>query len=325
MPLINTSGVNTDRGYGLFALPRCTDGTKGIFALGQYCYTNYNSRDKYTYASCTSTASGGVASVASSYGSAAGNSTRGIFALGCGGGSIRNKYTYSSCTSTASGVGSASTCSSRGSAAGNSTRGIFAFGAGSATRNKYTYSSCTSTACGVGSASATSNYSSAAGNSTRGIFALGITGVYPCAHYSSIRNKYTYSSCTSTACGVASASFVSYLGSAAGNSTRGIFALGCGTTTYATRDKYTYASCTSTACGVGSASAASLAGSAAGNSTRGIFALGIAVGSCYSQSASTTRNKYTYSSCTSTASGVGGASFSSSQGSAASWATCVNI
>ena len=179
MPLINTSGVNTDRGYGLFALPRCTDGTKGIFALGQYCYTNYNSRDKYTYASCTSTASGGVASVASSYGSAAGNSTRGIFALGCGGGSIRNKYTYSSCTSTASGVGSAS--------------------------------------------------------------------------------------------------------------------------------------------------AASLAGSAAGNSTRGIFALGIAVGSCYSQSASTTRNKYTYSSCTSTASGVGGASFSSSQGSAASWATCVNI
>ena len=119
MPLINTSGVNTDRGYGLFALPSCTDGTKGIFALG--------------YAGGTS--------------------------------SIRNKYTYSSCTSTACGVGSASAASYQGSAAGNSTRGIFALGnagGASSTRNKYTYASCTSTACGVGSASAASYFGSAA-------------------------------------------------------------------------------------------------------------------------------------------------------------------
>jgi hypothetical protein len=39
---------------------------------------------------------------------------------------------------------------------------------------------------------------------------------------------------------------------------------------------------------------------------------------------STTREKYTYSSCTSTASGVGTASVASRGGAAASWATCVN-
>jgi hypothetical protein len=38
----------------------------------------------------------------------------------------------------------------------------------------------------------------------------------------------------------------------------------------------------------------------------------------------TTRNKYTYSSCTSTACGVGAASGASDGGAAASWALCVN-
>ena len=63
--------------------------------------------------------------------------------------------------------------------------------------------------------------------------------------------------------------------------------------------------------------------SAAGNSTRGIFALGLAQPPCCGV-VSTTREKYTYASCSSTASGVGGASVASSDGSAASWATCVN-
>jgi hypothetical protein len=149
----------------------------------------------------------------------------------------------------------------------------------------------------------------------KGIFALGYqTGC--CA--TKIRNKYTYATCTSTATGVAQSSCNSVLGSAAGNNTRGIFAIGANPGPVTTRNKYTYATCLSTASGVGGASAASRSGSAAGNNTRGIFALGCASGS------SSVRNKYTYSSCTSTASGVGTASVASRGGAAASWATCVN-
>ena len=59
-------------------------------------------------------------------------------------------------------------------------------------------------------------------------------------------------------------------------------------------------------------------GGGGGDGTKGIFALG------YSGGPSTTRNKYTYACCTSTASGVGAASAASYGGSAASWATCVN-
>jgi hypothetical protein len=81
---------------------------------------------------------------------------------------------------------------------------------------------------------------------------------------STTRNKYTYATCTSTACGVGAPSSAANQGSAAGNSTRGIFALGCvGGTQSAVRNKYTYASCVSTASGVASASAASNAQSAA--------------------------------------------------------------
>ena len=59
--------------------------------------------------------------------------------------------------------------------------------------------------------------------------------------------------------------------------------------------------------------------SASGDGTKGIFALGN-----FGGGALTTRNKYTYASCTSTACGVGAASAASYGGSAASWATCVN-
>ena len=137
---------------------------------------------------------------------------------------------------------------------------------------------------------------------------------------SNIRNKYTYATCSSTACGVGSASSNAFAGSAAGNDTRGIFALG-GNPPTNTRNKYTYATCTSTACGVAVSSCTSFAGrAAAGNSTRGIFALGFNSG--FTQQ--TTRNKYTYACCTSTAAGVGAASVASCFGSATSWATCVN-
>ena len=338
MPLLSTRGSASAKGFGLFATTSScclTDGNKGIFAIGSNtcgcCGTT--TRNKYTYATCLSTAVGvGTSSLTSVAGSAAGNSTRGIFAIGlssCVRRSTRNKYTYSSCTSTACGVGSASHSSSAGSAAGNSTRGIFSLGAAivcssfqrSTIRNKYTYSSCTSTACGVAAASCGSQWQSAVGNSTRGIFALGERSACGGSR-STIRNKYTYSSCTNTSSGVGAASCASCKGSAAGNSTRGIFTLGNnGGGGFTTRNKYTYACCTSTASGVGAASSPARFGSGAGNSTRGIFALG------YLNCASTitaTRNKYTYSSCTSTASGVGSASAASQKGSAASWATCVN-
>ena len=124
------------------------------------------------------------------------------------------------------------------------------------TRNKYTYACCTSTASGVAVASQRGGcLSGAAGNSTRGIFTLGL---YVCAcnfYYSANRNKYTYASCTSTACGVGAAQSSTSSGSAAGNSTRGIFSIGCraGTGGTTIRNKYTYASCTNTAC-VGAAS-----------------------------------------------------------------------
>ena len=325
MPAVITRGAFSAQGFGFGASAAgCgPDGTVGIFALGDLT-TN---RNKYTYASCTSTICGvGAASIGSRSGAAAGNSTRGIFALGatasCGlGTNIRNKYTYATCSSTTSCVATSSGNSGFGSASGNSTRGIFALGysgGASNVRNKYTYASCTSTATGVATASAASFRLSSAGNSTRGIFALGlIAGSCP----STTRNKYTYACCTSTASGVGAASVASYCGDAAGNGTRGIFALGAAPCRSTIRNKYTYATCVSTACGVGASSVASYAGAATGNSTRGIFALG-STPTCIG--GSTIRNKYTYASCTSTATGVAASSTRTYDGAAASWATGVN-
>ena len=148
-----------------------------------------------------------------------------------------------------------------------------------------------------------------AGNSFVGaiaIFALGcVSGA------STTRDKYTFSGCVVSSGAAASAA--SYVGSAAGNSTIGIFALGNSTTT---RDKYTYSGCVNAS--ATASSAASYVGSAAGNSTVGIFALGYVGGS------STTRNKYTYSGDTNGTATA--ASAASSYGSAASNGTTgVNV
>jgi hypothetical protein len=147
------------------------DGTFGIFALGIAGGVRSTTRDKYTYSGCV-VAAGGAATVASALGSAAGNSTVGIFALGFNAcfanTTTRNKYTYSGCVVSAGGAATAA--SSGGSATGNSTVGIFALGcAGSAstTRNKYTYSGCVVSAGGA--ATAASYYSSAASNGIAGI------------------------------------------------------------------------------------------------------------------------------------------------------------
>lgn len=328
MPLIETKGAASSQGFGRFTkLAPETDGTRGIFAIGRACTgAGVTTRNKYTYSSCASTASGvGAASRASYGGSAAGNSTRGIFALGgsftgcpnyCG----RDKYIYASCTSTTSGV-PASNNTFYGAAAGNGTRGIFQLGSngGSATntRLKYTYASDTSTTSGVATASANNFGSAAAGNSTRGIFQLGGTSL-ACARF----NKYTYACCTSV--NSVSLCYTAY-GAAAGNSTRGIFARGqsnSGSRTFQ-RYKFTYASCTLSYC-IPSATRSSEEQSATGNSTRGIFALGLTTNSCGVACLSNIRDKYTYSSCTNTASGVGTASSPSRAGSAVSWATCVN-
>ena len=94
------------------------------------------------------------------------------------------------------------------------------------------------------------------GDGTKGIFALG--------SLTTTRNKYTYATCSSTAAGVASSSATSNSGSATGNSTRGIFALGSACFSRTTiRNKYTYACCSSTAVGVAPSSAPSYGGSAA--------------------------------------------------------------
>ena len=94
-------------------------GTVSIFALGNYTTT----RNKYIYSGCVN-ASATAASAASLCGSAAGNSTVGIFALGyvCGSSTTRNKYTYSGDTNgTAT---AASAASQTGSAASNGTTGV---------------------------------------------------------------------------------------------------------------------------------------------------------------------------------------------------------
>jgi hypothetical protein len=333
MPILASLGAGSIGAYRMFGGASWPiDGTFGIFSLGRTgsgggdC--GVTTRERYTFASDTSTTCGvGAASVNSRSGSAAGNATRAIFALGLAGGAYsatRNKYTYATNVSTASGVPSASLGGNQQSAVGNSTRGIFALGFfppcrinGANQRDKYTYACDTSTA--ATSASQCNYGGSAAGNSTRGIFHLGLAS----NARSSTRNKYTYACDASTSVGVATASTASYAGSATGNSTRGIFTIGCrssgGIVGSCQRNKYTYATDTNTTCGVASASEQTVFGSAAGNSTRGIFAIG-----CNSTSRSATRNKYTYACDTNTASGVASASVQSGQGTAASWATCVN-
>lgn len=224
MPIIETLGSASSKGFGQFLTSAPKEGTVGIFQLGNSPSfgTPSTIRNKYTYATDASTASGvGAVSQCGRCGrAAAGNSTRGIFALGVDVGgnpsAVRNKYTYATCVSTATGVASASSANQNGSAAGNVTRGIFALGSNAidrvTTRNKYTYSGCSSTSSGVGAASAASCSGSAAGNSTRGIFALGQT----CASVrTTTRNKYTYACCTSTASGIGAASANSNGGSAA--------------------------------------------------------------------------------------------------------------
>lgn len=337
MPAIITRGAISAQGFGFAASGVCAlDGTKGIFALG--CNgANSTVRNKYTYVSCSNTASGvGAASLASRAGSGAGNSTKGIFALGltnigAGPSTVRNKYTYATCSSTACGVGSASAASYGGVAAGTGTAGIFALGgqqcgglwSSTTTTNKYTYASCSSAA--ATSLPANTKYGAAVGNSTRGIFAVGCFNTCApfcsCFARSNQRKKYTYATCSVTCSGVATATNASIFQSAAGNSTRGIFAIGSITCGYVTtRNKYTYACCSNTSCGVGSASCSSAKGSATGNSTRGIFHLG-----CINAGGSgTRRNKYTYATCASTSSGVACSSASARLGSATSWATGVN-
>lgn len=142
------------------------DGTFGIFALGRISVNKTATRNKYTYSGCVVSA-GGAATVASYNGSAAGNSTVGIFALGytTTTSTTRNKYTYSGCVVSAGGAATAASCG--GSAAGNSIVGIFALGGLTTTRNKYTYSGCVVAAGGA--ATAASQYGSAASNGIAGV------------------------------------------------------------------------------------------------------------------------------------------------------------
>ena len=104
MPTLITRGAGSANGFGFAARTGGgTDGTVGIFTLGCGGGTT---RNKYTYATCSSTAAGvGAATSASWRSEAAGNTTRGIFALGMTNGSTytatRDKYTYACCAVTA--------------------------------------------------------------------------------------------------------------------------------------------------------------------------------------------------------------------------------
>ena len=271
MPLVQTRGAASAQGFGEFAQAAVSDGTKAIFALGVVnCACASTIRNKYTYANCSSTACGvGTSAVGGNGGgAAAGNSTRGVFSRGQNN-TARCRHIYASCTTISTGAGGfASNNVNGGTASGNNTRGIFSIGSSSCvlttTRNTFTYATCTSTSAAAGSTAAF--YGSAVGNSTRGIFSLGrINNCGNCA--TSTRNKFTYACNSSTASGVASASISSGFQSAAGNSTRGIMALGRKCTSFSAcgniRNKYTYACCTSTASGVGTSSAPGIYGAAA--------------------------------------------------------------
>jgi hypothetical protein len=227
------SGYLTKRTLGGSA---AGNSTRGIFAIGLTytacgCAAQSNTRNKYTYATCSNTATG-VATGSSSAGgqSATGNSTVGIFAIArvstvCPAArtTTRNKYTYATCSN------SAATC--------------------------FTYTPrCTCNA-------ARPAYGAAAGNATVGIFAIECCFGQPFNK----REKYTYSNDVSTTSGVAVGTYGGYGGGAAGNSLFGIFATnyGGGSCYYKTRNKYTYATCTSTACGIGNATVFSTGQSAA--------------------------------------------------------------
>ena len=236
--------------------------TRIIFQIGTYT----NNRCKYTYATDTNTAATTNNLSCSGYG--VGNSTQGIFTNGSPAPAWRGKYTYA--TDAFSNLfNMLYSNTSGGYGTGNSTRGIIAVGyAGGmySAREKYTYATCTSTSCGVANSSVGNAWGSATGNSTRGFFQFGYRN-YPCNQGDFRSNIYTYATCTSVSGACTACNWQTGYSSAAGNSTRGIFAIGLrwipGNTIVNSRCKYTYASNTRTRCGVGTATTATNSGAAA--------------------------------------------------------------
>jgi hypothetical protein len=318
MPLLQTRGAGSARGFGFSATQASGggDSTVGIFALGQTVSSSGGSttRNKYTFATCASTACGvGVSSCCSKGGSASGNSTRIIFQLG-NGLTLRNKYTYATCTSTSA----TPNCSGANNSysIGNSTRGMMTLGSvATGRRNKYTYA--TDTSVNLFNMLFPSTFAGyGAGTSCFAIINMG-------ANAANVREKYTYATCTGTYCGIASASVPNYSGSATGNSTQGFFQFGA--TSSAGGDFrsniYTYATNTSVSGANTTGTFFTGYSSAAGTSTRGIFALGR---SDPSGVASPLRCKYTFATNTRTTTCVGTASTGSYYGAAASFQICVN-
>ena len=234
--------------------------TRGIFTIANGYTTT---RNKYTYSGCIVSGATAASRIGSG-GGGAGNSTVGIIAIGgstvgcCACGSpYMDKYTYASDSSSAS--------SARwtygffgGAAAGTSTVGIFQTGHNNYIRNKYTYASCTVALATAATGNLYGVGASAAGNACAGIF----------TSYNGYKNrqKYVYSGDTNAAAASASQS-VSW-GSAAGNATIGIFALGYYYCCAKYRDKYTYSGDTNAA--GSAASKASRYGAASSNGVTGV-------------------------------------------------------
>ena len=293
--------------YTAVSCPGFKTGTGTTSPITVACLTNCTA---YTFrVNATNVFGPSAFSAASSSVTPVNDGTLGIFALGWSPSysTTRNKYTYATCVSTS--ATAATQASGFGAAVGNSIKGIFALGLisgnNTASRDKYTYSG--DTVSSAASASTANNSGAAAGNSTVGIFALAANCYVGCSYTTSVRNKYTYSSCSNAV--TTSSSIRSRGTSATGNSTVGIFSIGttspCGCTCFnaptTTRNKYTYsndANATATASGT-----ATSCGSAVGTNTVGIFT------QCGSA-----RQKYTYSGCT--VSSATSASASNSQGSA---------
>ena len=238
--------------------------TRIIFQLGRSLAT----RNKYTYATCASTSATPNCSAANN-GYGVGNSTRGIFTLGSSYSDRRNVYTYATDTSVAV-FNMLYSGTFAGYGTGNSTRAIIQIGiigSTSTKREKYTYACCTSTCSGVASSSVANAWGAAQGTSTQGIFQIGYKSNCATQQGDFRSNKYTYATCTSVS-GACATYFMGF-SSAAGNDTRGIFALGQRACTFgcdritASRCKYTYATNTRTMGGVGTASTNSYYGAAA--------------------------------------------------------------
>lgn len=305
MPTIFTQGAASAQGFGFAGKkPVPVIGNQGIFAIGAFSITT----NKYIFSCCINLSATSL-SGCMYQGTAAGNSTRGIFCLGyfCGA-TKRSKYIYT--TNATSCVAAASTTPQGSTAAGNSTRGIFQLNGSTNVRNKYTYACDTSSSGASAPSTLAGATRGAAGNSIAGIFFVG----------GSATQKYSYASCF-----VASSTNLSGCssnGGAAGNATTGIFLHG---NYNSATSKYLY-SCETVSTG-STLPKGSIFPFGTSSSCKAVFAYGYSVcppGNAGAASPTAARLKYIYAS-SSFASATSASSSSNSSGATINGVCGVNL